>query len=228
MAKLIVKLVNEVARVVNSQTDISRYLKLAFLPDYRVSMMEVICPGTELSEQISTAGNEASGTGNMKLMMNGALTIGTLDGANVEILDAVGEQNFFVFGLSAQEVAELCHSYQPQKIVDQDPDLAAVIDLLRSGHFNQDEPGIFDPIIDSILSPGDPWMIAADFRTYVQAQQLAAETYLDQARWTRMSILNTAASGYFSTDRTMAQYNSEIWHLDPVNPDSVSDGGNQP
>ncbi len=228
MAKLIVKLVNEVARVVNSETGINEYLKLVFLPDYRVSTMEVICPGTELSEQISTAGKEASGTGNMKFMMNGALTIGTLDGANVEILDAVGEQNFFMFGLSAQEVSETTHSYQPQQIVQRDPDLAAVIDLLRCGHFNRSEPGIFDPIIDSILSPMDPWMIAADFRAYIAAQQLAAQTYLDHASWTRKSILNTAASGHFSTDRTIAQYNSDIWHLDPVNPEPASDGVNQP
>lgn len=228
MAKLIVKLINEVARVVNSEADVSQYLKLVFLPNYRVSMMEIICPGTELSEQISTAGKEASGTGNMKFMMNGALTIGTLDGANVEILDAVGEENFFMFGLSAQQVAELTHSYQPQQIVDQDPDLAAVIALLRSGHFNRDEPGLFDPIIDSILSPMDPWMTAADFRAYVKAQESAAEAYLDRARWARMSILNTAASAYFSTDRTITQYNSDIWHLDPVHPNSVSDGGNQP
>ncbi|MDH3695465.1 MAG: glycogen/starch/alpha-glucan phosphorylase, partial [Gammaproteobacteria bacterium] len=218
MAKLIVKLINNIANVVNNDVRVGDYLKLVFLPNYRVSSMEIICPGTDLSEQISTAGKEASGTGNMKFMMNGALTIGTLDGANIEIREEAGEENFFMFGLTAQEVESLRSNYRPDKIIEQDLALGVVIELLRSGHFNQTEPGLFDPIIESILDPNDPWMCAADFQSYMQAQERAAAVYRDKYRWTTMSILNTAASGRFSTDRTMCDYNEDIWRLAPVNP----------
>jgi len=213
MAKRIIKLINAVARVVNADPEVGERLKVAFLPNYSVSSMEVIAPAADLSEQISTAGKEASGTGNMKFMMNGALTIGTYDGANIEILDAVGEENFFLFGLRANEVQALRQNYQPWRYVEQDEDLRGVIDLLRSGHFNQLAPGIFDPILDSLLSPSDPWMTLADFRSYVDAQEEVALAWQDQAHWTQMSILNTASSGFFSTDRTMSQYNSDIWKL---------------
>jgi starch phosphorylase len=213
MAKRIIKLVNSVADVVNNDPDVDGRLKVAFLPNYRVTSMEIIAPATDLSEQISTAGKEASGTGNMKFMMNGAVTIGTYDGANIEILDAVGADNFFLFGLRAEEVEALRPNYSPQDYVDSDPDLQEVIGLLRSGHFNLYEPGIFDPIIDALLSPHDPWMVLADFRSYVDAQEQVAQAWQDQAKWTRMSILNTASSGYFSTDRTMREYNAEIWKL---------------
>ncbi len=213
MAKRIIKLVNSVAEVVNSDPDVDGRLKVAFLPNYRVTSMEIIAPATDLSEQISTAGKEASGTGNMKFMMNGAVTIGTYDGANIEILDAVGADNFFLFGLKAEEVEALRPQYQPQAFVDNDPDLRDVIGLLRSGHFNLCEPGIFDPTLDALLSPHDPWMVLADFRSYVDAQQRVAEAWQDPERWTRMSILNTASSGFFSTDRTMREYNAEIWKL---------------
>jgi starch phosphorylase len=213
MAKRIIKLINNVAAVVNADPDVGSLLKVAFIPNYRVSAMEVIAPGTDLSEQISTAGKEASGTGNMKFMMNGAVTIGTLDGANIEIREEVGEDNFFLFGLTAEEVEERRRHYDPRGIIAADEDLGRVMRLLESGHFNQLEPEIFDPIIRSITSPGDPWLTAADFRSYLTAQQQAAAAYRDQERWTRMSIHNTACSGHFSTDRTMREYNADIWRL---------------
>jgi len=217
MAKLIIKLVNNVAKVVNEDSSVGNLLKVAFLPDYNVSKMEIISPGTDLSEQISTAGKEASGTGNMKFMMNGAITIGTYDGANIEILDAVGEENFFLFGLKAEEVEQMRHDYQPQQIIDDDLDLQSVMFLLESGHFNLFEPNIFNDIIASLKSPHDPWLTLADFRSYLDAQDEVARAYGDWERWQRMSILNTASSGFFSTDRTMREYNEEIWKLKPAN-----------
>lgn len=216
MAKLIIKLINNVARIVNADPAVGDRLKMAFLPNYNVTAMEVICPGTDLSEQLSTAGKEASGTGNMKFMMNGAITIGTLDGANIEIRDEVGEDNFFMFGLTSEEVDDLRWHYDPQALISQDADLQGVIDLLRCGHFNLFESGLFDPIIAAISSPHDPWMVAADFRSFIDAQQLVAAAYQDRERWTRMSIANTACSGKFSTDRTINDYNEEIWHLKPM------------
>ena len=217
MAKRIIKLINNVADIINSDPAVGDRLKVAFLPNYRVSSMEVIAPATDLSEQISTAGKEASGTGNMKFMMNGALTIGTYDGANIEILEAVGEENFFLFGLRVEEVEELKKHYDPQGIINADADLAAVFQLLESGHFNIEEPGIFDQLIAAMKDPGDLWMTVADFRAYVDAQERAARAYKDQAGWIRKSILNTASSGFFSTDRTMEDYNRDIWKLSPMN-----------
>ncbi len=213
MAKMIIKLVNNVAEVVNNDPDVGDRLKLAFIPNYGVSKMEIICPGTDLSEQISTAGKEASGTGNMKFMMNGAVTIGTYDGANIEILEAVGEENFFLFGLRAEEVEAMRHHYQPNALVEQDEDLRRVMHLLQSGHFNAVEPHIFDGIIGSLLSPNDPWLTLADFRSYIDAQEQASAAYRERERWLEMSINNTACSGHFSTDRTIGQYNSDIWRL---------------
>ncbi len=213
MAKLIIKLINNVAEVVNSDPDVGERLKVVFLRNYRVNSMEIITPGADLSEQISTAGKEASGTGNMKFMMNGAMTIGTYDGANIEILEAVGEDNFFLFGLRAEEVEAQRAHYQPMSYIENDLELREVIDLLRSEHFNLDEPGIFDPIVDALLSPHDPWMVLADFREYIDAQERVAQAWQDKAKWTRMSILNTASSGFFSTDRTMREYNTDIWKL---------------
>jgi len=213
MAKLLIKLVNNVADIINSDPDVNSKLKLAFLPNYNVSAMEIIAPGTDLSEQISTAGKEASGTGNMKFMMNGALTIGTYDGANIEILEHVGEDNFFLFGLKADEVSEMQAHYNPQGFIDNDSDLQAVMSLLESGHFNLFEPDIFNDIIASIRSPNDPWLTLADFRSYVDAQEKVAACYRDKKNWVAKSILNTASSGYFSTDRTMQEYNRDIWKL---------------
>jgi starch phosphorylase len=218
-AKLIIKLVNNVAKVINSDPDTAGRLQLVFFPDYCVSAMEVICPAADLSEQISTAGKEASGTGNMKLMMNGALTIGTRDGANIEILEAVGAENFFLFGLNADEVEALRSDYDPQAIIAANPELGEVMDLVTSGHFNQFEPGIFDPLIGALTSAHDPWMTVADFAGFVDAQRDAAAAYRDRDRWLRMSILNSAASGKFSSDRTISEYNDEIWKLRPVHPE---------
>jgi starch phosphorylase len=216
MAKAIIKCVNNVARVINADPAMAGRLQLVFYPDYKVSGMERICPAADLSEQISTAGKEASGTGNMKFMMNGAVTIGTLDGANVEIREAVGEDNFFLFGHTVEEIEALRGSYDPQAIIEGDRDFKRVMDLLESGHFNHFEPGILDAVIQSIREPADPWMTAADFRSFVDAQQLAGDAYGDRERWVRMSILNTACSGRFSTDRTMRDYNDDIWHLEPI------------
>ncbi|MGD8843828.1 MAG: glycogen/starch/alpha-glucan phosphorylase [Gammaproteobacteria bacterium] len=220
-AKHIIKLINNVATVINSDPDVGNLLKVAFLPNYRVSAMEIICPGADLSEQISTAGKEASGTGNMKFMMNGAITIGTLDGANIEIREEVGDDNFFLFGLNAEEVARTRSDYRPLEIIAADDDLKAVMQLLESGHFNQFESNLFRGLIDSLTSAHDPWLTLADFRSFVDAQERAAQAYLDQERWTRMSIINTASSGKFSTDRTMRDYNEDIWKLTPIAPGSL-------
>jgi len=216
MAKKIIKLINNVANVINHDPDVGDKLKLVFLPNYRVSAMEKICPGADLSEQISTAGKEASGTGNMKFMMNGALTIGTLDGANVEIREEVGDDNFFLFGLTEEQVENLRHHYDPVAIINQDEDLQRVINLLECGHFNQFEPGIFDAIIGSMKSPHDPWVTIADFRSFVDTQKRVEAAYQDKDRWTKMSIINCANSGKFSTDRTISEYNNELWKLVPV------------
>ncbi len=213
MAKNIIKLVNNVAQVVNNDPQVNGLLRLAFIPDFSVSKMEVICPGTDLSEQISTAGKEASGTGNMKFMMNGAITIGTYDGANIEIMEAVGEDNYFLFGLHADEVARERTQYNPGLLIEQDEDLQRVMHLLRCGHFSTFEFTIFEQLIDSLQSPEDPWLTLADFRSYVDAQEQVSRAYQDRARWTKMSIANTACSGYFSTDRTIGEYNDGIWKL---------------
>lgn len=213
LAKSIIKLANNVANVINNDADVGDKLKLAFLPNYGVSKMQIICPATDLSEQISTAGKEASGTGNMKFMMNGAVTIGTYDGANIEILDAVGEENFFLFGLKADEVEKVKTNYQPEKIIEDDDDLKQVMHLLKCGHFNSFEYGIFDEIIASLINPYDPWLTLADFRSYIDAQDKVSQAYRDQAAWVKMSIMNTASSGFFSTDRTMQEYNQDIWKL---------------
>ena len=178
--------------------------------------MEVIAPAADLSEQISTAGKEASGTGNMKFMMNGALTIGTLDGANIEIREEVGDENFYLFGLNAEEVEKTRGQYDPGKIIANDKDFQQVMQSLEQDEFSRSEQGLFRPIIDAIRSPHDPWLVAADFRSFVDAQQKAASDFLNKPKWQRMSILNTAYSGKFSTDRTMCDYNREIWKLAPV------------
>jgi glycogen phosphorylase len=216
MAKLTIRLITAVSAVVNNDPDVNRLLKVVFLPNYSVSLAEKIFPAADLSEQISTAGTEASGTGNMKYALNGALTIGTLDGANIEIREEVGDENFFMFGLTAEAVEAIRHNYNPRAVIDADEDLGRVMQLLQSGHFSMFEQGIFDPIINSITSPADPWLLAADFRGFIDAQQRVAEAYRDRDRWTRMSIINTAQSGKFSTDRTIGEYNDDIWRLTPV------------
>ena len=216
MAKSVIKLINNVARVINQDPAMRGKLQMVFYPDYNVTAMEAICTAADLSEQISTAGKEASGTGNMKFMMNGALTIGTLDGANVEIRDAVGEENFFLFGHTVEEIAELKRDYDPAAIINGDEDFRGVVDLLECGHFSRLESAVFDDVVASFQDPGDPWMTAADFRGFVEAQRRVEDAFRDQEHWTTMSILNSAASGRFSTDRTMRDYNEDIWRLEPV------------
>ena len=213
MAKQIIKLINNVADTINLDPKVSQYLRVAFVPNYNVTAMEVICPATDLSEQISTAGKEASGTGNMKFMMNGALTIGTLDGANIEIREEVGEENFFLFGAQAHEIKDIRANYNPNKIINNSPHLSAVMKLLESGHFNLFEPGIFDSIIESIRSPQDTWLTAYDFDSYYEAQRQVDALFKNQKQWINKSILNTAGSGVFSSDRTIKQYRDEIWKL---------------
>jgi starch phosphorylase len=216
MAKSVIKLISNVAAVINTDPAMRGRLQMVFYPDYNVSGMELICTAADLSEQISTAGKEASGTGNMKFMMNGAVTIGTLDGANVEILEAVGEDNFFLFGLTVDEISGLRENYDPQSIIEADEDFTRVMRLLDNGHFNRFEPGVLDDVIQAVRYPHDPWMTAADFRSFIDAQEAAGLAYQDQDRWTRMSISNSAFSGRFSTDRTMRDYNEDIWRLEPV------------
>jgi len=213
IAKLIIKLINNVAQTINSDPLAKPYLRVAFLPNYNVTAMETICPATDLSEQISTTGKEASGTGNMKFMMNGAITIGTLDGANIEIKDAVGDENFFLFGAKSEQLAEIRNNYDPMSIIENSQDLKEVIALIESGHFNLFEPGLFQPLLDSIKSPTDEWLVAHDFESYVKAQHMAELAYQDKTYWTRLSILNTAASGSFSSDRTINEYSQDIWQL---------------
>ncbi len=216
VAKLIVKLINNVGAVVNSDPRNQDMLKLVFFPNYRVSSMEVICPGTELSEQISTAGKEASGTGNMKFMMNGSLTIGTLDGANIEIREQAGEENFFLFGLDADGVVETKKNYDPNAIISGDEDIRRVMELIEGGHFSANEPGIFELLTQGLRSPYDQWLTIADLRSYIDAQAEASAAYADQSKWNRMSIINTASSGWFSSDRTINQYAEEIWNAKPL------------
>lgn len=216
IAKQIVKLINNVADVVNNDPKADGLLKLVFFPNYRVSAMEIICPGTELSEQISTAGKEASGTGNMKFMMNGALTIGTLDGANIEIREKAGEENFFLFGLDEVEVGQTKKNYDPNAIIAADEDLSRVMTMLDSGLFCKDEPGIFEVLTSGLRNPHDQWLTIADFRSYIDAQKTVAEVYSDQEKWDKMSILNTANSGWFSSDRTIQQYADEIWNVQAI------------
>jgi starch phosphorylase len=214
MAKLIIKLANNVASVINNDADASPLLRVAFIPDFNVSLMEVICAAADLSEQISTAGKEASGTGNMKFMMNGALTIGTFDGANIEIRAAVGEDNFFLFGLHAEQVEALKSHYNPGEIIASDRELCTVVSMLENGLFDLGEANIFDPICNAIRDSHDQWMIAADFRSYVDTQKQVGRLFLDKQSWARKSILNTASSGRFSSDRTILEYARDIWRLD--------------
>lgn len=213
IAKVIVKLINNVAKVVNAEPKAQDLLKLAFIPNYRVSAMEVICPGTELSEQISTAGKEASGTGNMKFMMNGALTIGTLDGANIEIREKAGAENFFLFGLDAEGVQATRQSYDPNAIISADEEISRVMALLEGGHFSENEPGIFNILTSGLRNPHDQWLTIADFRSFIDAQRQVNATYLDVELWNRMSILNSANSGWFSSDRTISEYARDIWKI---------------
>ena len=216
MAKLIIRLIHAIGEMVNGDPAMRNRLQVCFLPNYSVSLAELVFPACELSEQISTAGTEASGTGNMKAALNGALTIGTLDGANVEIRDAVGAQNMFIFGLTAPEVAALRGSgYSPQGYIERSPALRTAIDELRTGSIERRHPGLFAPIVHA-LAGDDRYLHCADFDAYADAQRVAAETYRDQHEWSRRSILNTARMGRFSSDRTTKAYAEEIWGVKPL------------
>ncbi|MEW5850742.1 MAG: glycogen/starch/alpha-glucan phosphorylase [Myxococcota bacterium] len=216
MAKLIIKLANTVASVVNGDPETRDRLKVVFVPNYRVSLAERIFPGSDLSEQISTAGKEASGTGNMKFALNGALTIGTLDGANIEIREEVGPENFFLFGLTASEVtAQKRAGYQPWKHYEADWRLRAVIDAIAGGAFSPTEPALFRPLIESLMGR-DEYMLMADFASYLEAQERVDQVWRDPEAWTRMAILNVARMGKFSSDRAIREYAEGIWDAKPV------------
>jgi starch phosphorylase len=214
-AKLIIKLINQVAEVVNRDPQVGDKLKVVFLPNYRVSLAEKIIPAADLSEQISLAGTEASGTGNMKLQLNGALTIGTLDGANVEILEEVGADNMFIFGLTAEEVERRRAGYNPREIYNYDTEIRQAIDLIERDFFSMMEPGIFRPLTQALLSAGDRYMVLADLRAYILTQDRVDAAYRDRRGWIAKAILNVARAGKFSSDRTIQEYASQIWHVDP-------------
>jgi glycogen phosphorylase len=201
---------------VNADRTIGDQLKVVFLPNFSVSLGQHIYPAADLSEQISTAGMEASGTGNMKFALNGALTIGTLDGANVEIRSAVGEENFFLFGLTAPEVADLRRSgYNPRQYYEADEELRQVIDTIGGGTFSRGDRGLFRPLVDNLLYD-DPFMLMADYRSYVECQKKVDDAWRDPQRWMKMSILNVARNGNFSSDRSIAEYCQKIWNVRPV------------
>jgi starch phosphorylase len=216
MAKLIIKLINSVGEVLNKDPDVRDHLKIVFLPNYNVKQARWIYPAADLSEQISTAGYEASGTSNMKFAMNGALTIGTLDGANIEIRHEVGQDNFFLFGLTAEEVREKrAAGYHPGDYYHADPHLREAVNLINSGHFSHGDTNLFKPLVDSLLKY-DPYMLFADYQSYVNCQELVSQAYKDRDNWTRRSILNMARMGKFSSDRAIQEYCGEIWSAKPV------------
>ncbi|HLN03331.1 MAG TPA: glycogen/starch/alpha-glucan phosphorylase [Bryobacteraceae bacterium] len=215
MAKLIIKLIHQVAEVINRDPQVCDKLKVVFLPNYSVSVAERIIPAGDLSEQISLAGTEASGTGNMKLQLNGALTIGTLDGANMEILEEVGHENIFIFGLTAADVESRRPSYDPWAIYYSDEEIRQVLEFIERDFFSMLEPGIFRPITQSLLAGGDHYMLLADLREYIQTQDKVDAAYRDPDGWVRKTILNVARAGRFSSDRTIREYASQIWHVDP-------------
>jgi starch phosphorylase len=214
-AKLVIKFINNLAGTLDGDPITQGRLKVVFVPDYRVSVAEYLIPASDVSEQISTAGYEASGTSNMKFMMNGALTIGTRDGATIEMAEAAGEENFFLFGLTAEQVEGSRGWYNPRWHHENEPETRAALDLIAGNHFSRNEPGIFTPILDALLQHGDHYRHLADLASYAQAHQRLSELYVDPDAWTRKAILNIAASGRFSSDRTIAEYAKEIWNVTP-------------
>jgi starch phosphorylase len=215
-AKLMIKLINSVAEIVNNDPDIDGRIKVVFFPNYNVTNAQKIYPAADLSEQISTAGKEASGTGNMKLSLNGALTVGTLDGANVEIRECVGEENFFLFGLTADEVVKVkSEGYKPWDYYGENPNLREVIDQINSGYFSHLDSKVFKELTDSLLFD-DQYLLFADYQSYVDTQAKVEEAFKDQDKWARMSILNTARMGKFSSDRSIREYCEDIWKVESV------------
>ncbi len=216
-AKLIIKLIHDVANIVNHDPSIGGHLKVVFIPNYDVSTAEDIIPACELSEQISTAGTEASGTGNMKMALNGSLIIGTLDGANIEIREEVGEDNIFIFGLNAEQAAKLRRDgYDPRYYYNANPELKQVLDMIASGFFSPDSPDRFKPIIDSLMNEGDRYLLLADYESYVACQERIDELYKNKHEWTRRAILNVAMMGKFSSDRVVREYAEKVWNVRPV------------
>ncbi|MFN8072086.1 MAG: glycogen/starch/alpha-glucan phosphorylase [Mycobacterium sp.] len=216
IAKLIIKLINSVGETINNDPEVNGKLKVAFVPNFNVQNGQLIYPAADLSEQISTAGKEASGTGNMKFMMNGALTIGTLDGANVEMREEAGPENFFLFGLTVDEVHELqAKGYRPRDYVDRNPELASAISAIADGHFSHGDTSVFAPLVSNLVDH-DPFLVLADYADYIRCQGEVDRTWRDPSTWSRMSILNSARSGKFSSDRSIAEYCDDIWHVQPV------------
>jgi len=215
LAKLIIKFIHDLADTVDSDPAMQGRLKVLFLPEYDVSLAEVLIPASDVSNQISTAGYEASGTSNMKFMMNGALTLGTRDGATIEMAQEAGESNFFLFGLTAEQVANSRGWYDPRWHYNNEPETRAALDLIRSGHFNRAEPGLFMPLYDTLLTNGDHYMHLADLRSYLEADERLCRLYANPQEWARKAILNIAGSGKFSSDRTIAEYAEQIWHVQP-------------
>ena len=215
-AREVIRLINAVADTVNRDPALSWYLSVVFLADYNVTLTETVIPAADLSEQISMAGKEASGTGNMKLALNGAVTIGTLDGANIEIRDRVGTDDFFLFGLDAAQAAALRRGeYAPRSWYERDPELRAAVDAIASGAFSGGDRGAFSSVVDSVLGR-DEYLVLADYRSYVGCQDAVERAWLDAERWTRMSIHNTARCGFFSSDRMVGDYCRDVWRVVPV------------
>lgn len=216
-AKQIIRLINDVAKVINNDPRINNLLKVVFIPNYSVSLAQLIIPAADLSEQISLAGTEASGTSNMKFALNGALTIGTLDGANVEIREHVGEDNIFIFGNTTEQVEALRKSgYNPRKYYDEDPELHLALTQIATGAFSPEEPHRYTSLFDSLVNLGDHYQLLADYRSYVDTQEQVDTLYRHPDEWTRKTILNIANMGYFSSDRTIQEYADDIWHIKPI------------
>jgi starch phosphorylase len=214
MAKQIIRLINDVAAIINEDVTVGDQLKVVYYPNYEVSAAEILFPGSDLSEQISTAGTEASGTGNMKMSLNGALTIGTLDGANVEIMEEVGEENIFIFGLTTPQVAEVkANGYNPNDYYHSNTELKQVLDMIANGFFSIDEPNRYQPIIDNLLKNGDQYLLLADYASYIETQDRVGKLYQNQDEWTRLAILNVANMAKFSSDRAISDYAKNIWHV---------------
>ena len=215
ICKLIIKLIHNVSAAIEADPLVSDKLSLIFVPNYEVSLAQRIMPAAELSEQISTAGYEASGTGNMKYTLNGALTIGTLDGANVEIRREVKPENFFLFGLESEELMSMRAAYNPSRYYEENPELKQAIDQIRGGYFSPGAPGLFSPVIDPLLRY-DTYFVLADYASYIKCQEEVNNVYRDETEWTRRAILNVAGSGIFSSDRAVREYANRIWGITPV------------